>query len=182
MPHRIIDTPLESLPLIDEHWIEIAARADEVWDALIATVRGASGGRPGISISRALGCEETVSEGQAGRIGSTIPGFVVTRSVRPAVLAMMGQHRFSRYALIFTILEKPSGLMLLSAQTRAEFPGPKGRAYRRLVIGSRAHVVVARGLLHRVRKRAERAHARPPRAVGAQAAVPRRRGGPGARA
>jgi hypothetical protein len=89
---------------------------------------------------------------------------VVTRSVKPAVLALMGQHRFAQYALIFTILEKPSGLMLLSAQTRAVFPGRKGRVYRGLVIGTHGHVVVTTSLLRQVRRRAERIHARPARA------------------
>lgn len=161
MPRRIIDTPIESLPFVDEHWIEIAASPEEVWGALIRTVKHASQSRPGERIAHSLGCEVTTTEGGAGEIGSTIPGFVVTRAVRPAVLAMMGQHRFSQYALIFTILEKPSGLMLLSAQTRARFPGRKGAAYRRLVIGSRGHLVVTRSLLRQVRRRAERAHARP---------------------
>lgn len=164
MPGRIIDVPIESLPFIDEHWIEIAAKPEEVWGALMYVVSGAGDSRSGAPLSKALGCDETETEGEAGEIGSKIPGFVVTRSVRPAVLALMGQHRFSRYALIFTILEKPSGLMLLSAQTRAEFPGRKGRVYRGLVIGTHGHVVVTTALLRQVRKRAERIHARPARA------------------
>jgi hypothetical protein len=69
----------------------------------------------------------------------------------------MGQHRFSRYALVFRIAEKPSGLVLLSAQTRAEFPGAKGRTYRGLVIGTRGHVLATTSMLRSVRKRAERA-------------------------
>ena len=160
-PSRIIDVPIETLPFIDEHWIEIAAKPDEVWEALIRVVSGVGAARSGASFAKALGCEETETEGESGEIGSKIPGFVVTRSVKPAVLALMGQHRFSRYALIFTILEKPSGLMLLSAQTRAEFPGRKGRVYRGLVIGSHGHVVVTTSLLRQVRRRAERIHARP---------------------
>lgn len=164
MPRRIIDVPIESLPFVDEHYIEIAARPDEVWDALMRVVSGMGDGRSGAPVAKALGCEEIEAQGETGEIGSKIPGFVVTRSVRPAVLALMGQHRFSRYALIFTILEKPSGLMLLSAQTRAEFPGRSGRLYRGLVIGSHGHVVVTTSLLRQVRRRAERIHARPARA------------------
>lgn len=164
MPDRIIDVPIESLPFVDEHWIEIAARPEEVWEALVRTVGGLSVGRSGAPVSRALGCEETEAEGDVGETGSTIPGFVITRSIKPVVLALMGQHRFSRYALIFTILQKPSGLMLLSAQTRAEFPGRKGRAYKGLVIGTRGHVVVTTSILRQVRKRAERTHAQPARA------------------
>ena len=163
MPHRLIDVPLESLPFVDEHYIEIAATPELVWDALISVLGGASEGRSGAPISRALGCAQTEVEGDVGEIGSTIPGFVVTRSIRPAVLALMGQHRFSRYALIFSILEKPSGLILLSAQTRAEFPGRRGRVYRGLVITSRGHVVVTTSLLRAIRKRAERVRGRPRR-------------------
>ena len=163
MQSRIIDVPIESLPFIDEHYIEIAAKPDEVWDALIRSVSNMAEGRKGRPISKALGCEETGIEGATGEIGSKIPGFVVTRSVEPAVLALMGQHRFAQYALIFSILEKPSGLMLLSAQTRAVFPGRKGRLYRGLIIGSHGHVIVTTSLLRQIRRRAERIHARPAR-------------------
>jgi hypothetical protein len=40
---------------------------------------------------------------------------------------------------------------------RAEFPGPKGSVYRALVIGTRIHVLASRGILARVKARAERA-------------------------
>ena len=161
MQHRIIDVPIESLPFVDEHYVEIAASPEMVWDALIRTLDGISDGRSGAPISRALGCAQTRVEGEAGEIGSTMPGFVVTRAIRPAVLALMGEHRFSEYALIFSILEKPSGLVLLSAQTRAEFPGRRGRVYRGLVIGTRGHVLVTTSILRGVRRRAERARTRP---------------------
>jgi hypothetical protein len=163
VPHRIIDVPLESLPFVDEHYIEIAASPDQVWEALIRMLGGLSAGRSSAPVSRALGCAQTEVEGETGEIGSTIPGFVVTRAIRPAVLALMGQHRFSQYALIFRILEKPSGLVLLSAQTRAEFPGRRGGVYRGLVIGSRGHVLAVKRMLRSVRKRAERARGRPRR-------------------
>lgn len=155
MPERLVDIPIESLPFVDEHFLDIAATTDEVWDALLVTMAGFARGSSG-PISRLLGCAQTEATGDVGTIGSTIPGFVVTRAVRPVVLALMGQHRFSRYALIFRIVEKPSGLVLLSAQTRAEFPGAKGKAYRGLVIGTRGHVLVTRSIMRSVRRRAER--------------------------
>ena len=157
---RLIDVPIESLPFVDEHYIDIAAAADTVWEALVEQLEGAADGRSGARMARGLGCTQTEVRGEIGEIGSTVPGFLVTRSIRPAVLAMMGQHRFSRYALIFRILEKPSGLILLSAQTRADFPGAKGRAYRTLVIGTRGHVLVTRSILKSVRRRAERQRTR----------------------
>ena len=161
MPRRIIDVPIESLPFIDEHYVEIAASPEQVWDALIEVMGGVGEGRSGRPVARALGCAQTEAEGEPGEIGSTVPGFVVTRAIRPALLALMGQHRFSRYALIFSIVEKPSGIVVLGAQTRAVFPGRRGRIYRGLVIGSRGHVVVTSSILRSVRKRAERARGRP---------------------
>jgi hypothetical protein len=157
MPERLVDIPLESLPFVDEHYIQIAATPELVWDSLIHVVDGMGAGRSAPRISRALGCAQTeINGGGAGDVGATLPGFMVTRAIKPAVLALMGQHRYSRYALIFRILLKPSGLVLLSAQTRAEFPGRTGRAYRSLVIGTRGHVVATTSILRAVRKHAER--------------------------
>jgi len=162
MPDRIIDIPLESLPFIDERFIDVAARPETVWRAMVKEIdtmaRGTRWGRA----AKGLRCVHTETKGEPGQIGWTLPGFVATRSVEPGVLALMGKHRFATYALIVTILEKPSGLVLLSLQTRAEFPGRKGRLYRNAVIGTRGHVVVVKGMLRRIRRRAERARARPP--------------------
>jgi hypothetical protein len=72
------------------------------------------------------------------------------------VLALMGEHRFSRYALVFRIDETLAGPVYLKAETRAEFPGTQGRAYKALVIGSRGHVVATKSILRAVRRRAER--------------------------
>ena len=151
---RVIDYPIESLPYVDEHSIVVAATADEVWETLVSTT---GTGRIGTPVARALGCEQTERAGRPGRIGSTIPGFVVTRAVRPAVLALMGAHRFSRYALVFQISETPLAPVILTAVTRAEFPGRLGSAYRMAVVGSRGHVLAVHGILHSVRRRAERA-------------------------
>ena len=76
-----------------------------------------------------MGARYRSSNGEPSTIGSTLPGFVVSRSVRPATLALLGEHRFSRYALVFYIDEVGSGRTRLRAETRAEFPGARGRAY-----------------------------------------------------
>ena len=127
-----------------------------MWEALIATVGDAGGLSYGSAMARTLGCVSDSTSGSPGRIGSTIPGFIVTRAIPPAVLALMGEHRFARYALIFYASETASGPVRLSAETRAEFPGVKGRIYRGLVIGTRGHVVATRSILRSVRRRAER--------------------------
>ena len=162
MPQRIIDVPLESLPFVDEHFIEIAAEPADVWRAVVKGVTEATDGPTWSQGAKRLGCAHTGNGGDPGTIGWTRPGFVVTRAVEPAVLAFMGKHRFATYALIFTILEKPSGLILLSAQTRARFNGKGGAAYRQVVLGSKGHVLIIKSMLRRARKRAERARARPP--------------------
>ena len=68
----------------------------------------------------------------------------------------MGEHRFSRYALVLTVTESSARVVRLGAETRAEFPGAAGTAYRALVIGTRGHVLVTRSFLRSVRRRAER--------------------------
>ena len=69
----------------------------------------------------------------------------------------MGEHRFSRYALIFRLTETAAGPVRLSAETRAEFPGVQGRVYRTLVIGSRGHVIATHSILRNRCRRASRA-------------------------
>ncbi|MDQ3572115.1 MAG: hypothetical protein M3383_04570 [Actinomycetota bacterium] len=162
MPERIIDVPLESLPFIDEHFIEIAARPETVWKAMVEEVAEAGARATWRRGAKRLGCVHTELGGEPGQTGWRVPGFVATRAVEPAVLALMGRHRYATYALILTVLEKPSGLILLGAQTRAEFIGARGKAYRHAVIGTRGHLILMKGLLRRARKRAERARARPP--------------------
>ena len=158
MAERLIDVPIESLPFVDEHSVTIVASPEEVWEALLATVSEATANRPGPRISRLLGCQQTEITGRPGQIGSTMPGFVVTRSIRPAVLALMGQHRFSRYALILRITETPLEPVVLSAETRAEFPGRRGDAYRTAVLRSGGHWIATRAMLRSVRRRAEQEH------------------------
>lgn len=155
---RSIDISLESLPLVDEHGTFILAPPDLVWSALVETIPKAFAGPGSQRAARALHCAETETSGPTGQIGSTIPGFIIARVVEPAVLALEGQHRFSRYGLIFRLEpSKDEKTTVLRAETRAEFPGLKGRAYRALVIGTRLHVVAVTRVLRAVRRRAQRA-------------------------
>ena len=151
----VIETPIQDLPFVDEHMIGIEATERRTWDALLETLPTVFDRAYVRSAGAALGVEHRARRGDLGEIGSTLPGFVVARAVPPAVLALLGQHRFSRYALIFRI-EKTDAGVRLRAETRAEFPGGTGRAYRALVIGTRGHVLVTRRVLNAVKKRAER--------------------------
>ncbi|MSO40826.1 MAG: hypothetical protein EXQ70_02830 [Solirubrobacterales bacterium] len=148
--------PLEQLPAIDEHGALVLAPMEEVWEALLVVVDRSFSRRATARIARSLGCAQTESDGPIGEIGSTRPGFIVARVVAPAVLALEGRHRFSRYGLVFRLETTRDKRTLLRAETRAEFPGIKGRAYRALVIGTRGHVLVVNRILRAVRRRAER--------------------------
>jgi hypothetical protein len=153
---RTIDVGLEDLPHIDEHGVLVLAPREQVWEALLKTVPVTFSGRAAARVATALGCAETEVSGEPGRIGSTFPGFLVTRAIEPAALALMGNHRFSHYGLVFSLEPTKDEQTLLRAETRALFPGLKGRIYRTAVIGTRGHVVVVKRLLNAVKKRAER--------------------------
>jgi hypothetical protein len=92
------------------------------------------------------GCVRNVASHWSGDLaGATLPGFAVVEASRSSRLELRGHHRFSSYALVFLIDDEG-----VRAQTYAEFPGLRGRAYRALVIGTRAHRLVVRRLLRRV--------------------------------
>lgn len=147
---------LATLAFVDEHSVIIAAEPERVWLELTAIAPRAFGGPISSQIARALGATHSSASGPVTTEGSTIPGFRVARAVAPAVLALEGEHRFSRYALIFRVDDLIGDRTRLRAETLADFPGFKGKAYRALVIGSRSHVLVVRRILRVVKRRAER--------------------------
>ena len=103
-----------------------------------------------------LGVEPTTSEGDPLVEGSTLVGFRVARAKEPAELALHGRHRFSGYSLTFRLEQRSLERTTVRAETRAEFPGLAGSAYRALVIGTRGHVLVVRRMLRAIKARAER--------------------------
>lgn len=103
-----------------------------------------------------LGCRERGAKGDLQEVGSTLVGFRVVRAERHVELALSGEHRFSRYALTFTIDDRGGDRSRLRAETRAAFPGIHGRIYRGLVIGSGAHIRAVRAILAAVSARAIR--------------------------
>jgi len=155
-PTRIIDFPLEDLPHVDEHGVLVLAPVETVWEALIAVTETAFARARTARFARALGCVHTEVKGPIDRIGSTVPGFFVARVIEPAALALEGEHRFSRYGLIWSIEPTKDENALLRAETRAEFPGIKGRAYKTLVIGTGMHVLIVNRLLRAVKRQAEK--------------------------
>jgi hypothetical protein len=156
MPHRAIDTPLEALPAIDEHSIEIDAPADAAWEALFPTLGRVFDGPLARRVASGLGCRETAASGDLRHPGGTLPGFIVSRAIVPVMLALLGEHRYSRYGLLFRIDLLPGQRSRVRAETRASFPGFKGRLYKVAVIGTRGHVLVVRSILRAIKARAER--------------------------
>ena len=129
------------LPYLDEHAVTIAAPRERVWTALrqyaATQLRVTRGGL----LARALGTEPPA-------------GFEVAESMPHQRLALTGRHRFSRYLLAFDLADTPDGATRLRATSYAAFPGPHGRVYHTLVIGTRLHVLATTHILRSVRRRA----------------------------
>jgi hypothetical protein len=145
------------LPHVDEHSTPIEAKSDSTWVALVHVVERSLTSARTAHGARLLGCADLRASGPRPlAAGSSLPGFHVDLAEQPRELALAGSHRFSDYALIFRLDDLGDGRTCLSAETRAAFPGVKGRAYRALVIDTRAHLVVTRRLLGAVKRRAEK--------------------------
>jgi hypothetical protein len=148
---------MESLPHLDEHSVEIAARPEPTWNALLRVVEGSFGSTATGRAARLLGCADLDAAGPRPlATGSSLPGFHVETADEQRELALAGSHRFSEYALIFRLDDLGDDHTRLRAETKATFPGLKGGAYRTLVIGTRGHVLVTRRLLDAAKRRAER--------------------------
>jgi hypothetical protein len=152
------ESPESELPWIDEHASELNATPGVVWPALLRTAERITAGRAAPTYASAVGCADTEAGGPRPlEVGSTVPGFHVAALTPERLLVLRGSHHFSDYALVFR-LEPLGGVRTrLVAETRADFPGVKGRAYRALVIGTRMHVLAVRRVLGGVAKRVERA-------------------------
>lgn len=150
-------SPGKDLPRVDEYATTIEAGADAAWPALLGVIDGSFGSPRTGRVARLLGCADVDSTGPRPlAAGSTFPGFHVEAAERPKELALIGSHHFSDYALIFRLDDLGKGKTRLRAETRARFPGLKGRIYRALVIGTRGHLLVTRRLLGAAKSRAER--------------------------
>ena len=148
-------TEIRALPYVDTHTTLVAADPDAVWHALGEVVgRSFSRGRMPV-VARLLGCADRAPAGPRPMAeGSALGGFRVAAAVPGRELALVGRHRFARYALVFRLDAAGAERTRLRAETRAAFPGPAGAVYRGLVIGTGGHAVAVRRLLAAVRGRA----------------------------
>ena len=148
---------MERLPYIDEHRMHVEAPPEHVWRALLAVLSTQFAGARGVPVKRLLGLTPAELRGDwcgTLHVGDSLPGFSVAEINEPLRLALRGQHRFSRYALVFEL--DPSGATdcTLRAQSWGTFPGLAGRGYRALVIGTGGHRVVVRRMLRTIAGRA----------------------------
>lgn len=147
----------ERLPHVDEHSLTVGAGREATWAALLRVAEAMTSSAVAPRYARLVGCADTAATGPRPlTVGSAFPGFHVAAAEPPAELALAGSHRFSDYALIFRLEELAAERTRLGAETRAEFPGPKGALYRGLVIGTRLHVLATRRVLGATKRRAER--------------------------
>jgi hypothetical protein len=145
---------MEQLPYIDEHRTRIRATPDAVWEALVAVLRSQL--NVPTPLRRVWGLTPDQRRGTwsaAVRTGDTVPGFAVVEARTEQRLALRGEHRFSRYELVFTLEPAGTSECTLGAQSWAAFPGVAGAAYRTLVIGTGGHRFAVRRLLHSVARR-----------------------------
>jgi hypothetical protein len=153
-----------ALPLIDEHEVAVDASADEVWPFVIAGFTRLTIRAPWRAFAKAIRAEPDRAGGDPTTIGATVPGFRVVRCVPPTEWGLEGRHLFSRYGLTFRIDPLDGGRCRVTAESRAEFPGPHGTVYRALVIGTGGHVVGVRGILQSIKREAERSRSEQARA------------------
>lgn len=129
------------LPYIDQHEVRIPASREVAWKALEQYVAALL---------------RRTERGLFTKLLGAVPraGFEIAKRAPPDRLTLVGRHRFARYQLAFDLTEAADSGTELRATTHAEFPGFRGRAYRALVIGTRAHIVVTSYILRSIRRRA----------------------------
>ena len=146
---------MPDLPLIDEHRRIIDAPQERVWTALLDMLGGLFASPAASLYARAVGCDPPTASGPRPLDeGATVPGFRVARATVGEELALEGRHRFSVYALTFGLDDAAGGGTTLRAESRAAFPGPHGRLYRAVVVGTGGHAMSVRRMLGAVADRA----------------------------
>jgi len=125
---------MERLPYIDEHAMTVEADRAATWAALVCTW-----------------CRDP---DDLSTVGS--PFFWLREAIPQTRFALDGEHPFSVYQLVFELADQGPRRTLLVARTWARFPGPSGRAYEALVIGTGAHRFAVHRMLKRIAAEAMR--------------------------
>lgn len=130
------------LPYIDERTLRVDAPRERVWSSLQRYVEAMLAGNARNPLLAPLGLQPRA-------------GFAVAENVEQQRLALAGQHRFSRYRLVFELTDEHGGATRVHAHSYGAFPGLHGGVYRALVIGTRLHVVATNHLLRGIRAGAQ---------------------------
>lgn len=152
---KTIDVALEDLPAIDEHYIDVYAPAEATYAALFPAIERFFAGKLAQGYCERIGAMETEKRGDLHHPGGTLPGFTVTRAIEPVMLALAGEHRFAKYAVVFRIDLLPEKRSRVKLETRADFTAGKGRIYKAAVIGTHGHVLVVNRMLRAIKRGAE---------------------------
>lgn len=152
---RAIDVPLEELPPIDEHYIDVEAAAEATYAALFPTLESALGNKFAHSYCERVGALETEAHGDLHHPGGTLPGFTVIRAIAPVMLALAGEHKYAQYAVVFRIDLLPGQRSRVRLETRAKFVHGRGTLYRAAVVGTRGHIIIVNRMLRSIKRRAE---------------------------
>ena len=88
---RTIDVPLEELPPIDEHAIEIEAPAEAAWDALFPILERSFDRPKARRYAERVGAAVTVAKGDLHHPGGTLPGFTVIRAIATGMATPRGR-------------------------------------------------------------------------------------------
>ncbi|AFP37317.1 hypothetical protein MSMEI_0837 [Mycolicibacterium smegmatis MC2 155] len=121
---------MERLPYIDEHAITLDADTATTWSAVLTTLCG------------------DAADPRAPF------GFAIADFEPGQRLSLRGRHVFAVYEWVFILDASGPRQTRLRSQTWAAFPGPHGKVYRALVIGTGGHRVVVRRTLKRIAGRA----------------------------
>src|SRR5262249_39367639 len=85
------------LPHIDEHWIEVAAPAERIWEMLEQVVVGATGGSAWTGLyAAAVGAQDLPETGCGLATGATLVGFHVVAADPPREVLLEGAQRLAR--------------------------------------------------------------------------------------
>lgn len=137
-------TPAD-LPFVDEQHLVVDASPAAVWASLAAALPRSNS--LFTAYAHLIATRPSGTAGTFPAVGATVSGFAVVVAEPSRRLVLTGAHRFSTYRLTFVLTDREGGGTVLTARTDAAFPGVGGRAYRMLVIGTRAHRVVVRRML-----------------------------------
>jgi len=121
---------MERLPYIDEHAITLDTDTATTWAAVLTTLCG------------------DAADPRAPF------GFVIGDFEAGTRLSLRGRHPFAAYEWVFILDAVNARRTRVRSQTRAAFPGPHGKVYRALVIGTGGHRVAVRRTLKRIAGRA----------------------------